>query len=115
MTTKAELNRTARTEFAHLLAGDHDFARAKQHARLLWGLADSLNKLHEVECNNGLTPKQSAHYETLVRQAEDIAAAYGCTIRVGGDPRGHAIHVLFPTPTGNTWGGDESGWGIGDN
>ena len=115
MTTKAEQKRTAFATFVHLLAGDHDFGQALQDANFLWRMANRLNRLNETDCNVGLTDRQQVQWRDIAIAAHKIADTYGCTIRIDGDPRGYAIHVLFPTPAGNTWGGDESGWGIGDD
>ena len=31
---------------------------------------------------------------------------------VGGDPRGYTLKLRLPSGKGNTWGGDECGWGV---
>jgi len=31
---------------------------------------------------------------------------------VGGDPRGYTIKLILPTRVYNTWGGEESGYGV---
>lgn len=30
----------------------------------------------------------------------------------GGDPRGYCLKLHLPSGKGNTWGGDECGWGV---
>lgn len=46
----------------------------------------------------------------IERQAAEILAPYGLTAQVTGDPRGYCLKIMgLP---GNTWGGDESGFGI---
>lgn len=49
-------------------------------------------------------------------KGDAILSAYGLESRIGGDPRGYTFHLLAlpgaPAIRGNTWGGDESGYGI---
>ena len=41
---------------------------------------------------------------------------YGLKFEIDGDPRGFAIKLKTPkTGRYNTWGGRETGWGIGEN
>lgn len=49
--------------------------------------------------------------ERLEARAAKIAAKYGATIQTG-DVRGYVLHVHRAGLRGNTWGGDESGYGI---
>lgn len=46
-------------------------------------------------------------------RAAQIAARYpGMKIRLEGDPRGYVLYVTAPGLLGNTWGGDEHGFGV---
>lgn len=48
--------------------------------------------------------------ERIAKLAAEILAPYGLTAQVTGDPRGYCLKIMgLP---GNTWGGDESGFGI---
>lgn len=37
----------------------------------------------------------------------------GTSAEFGGDPRGYTVKLHLPSHVYNTWGGEESGWGIG--
>ena len=50
--------------------------------------------------------------ERAEKRATAIAAKYGMTVEVGGDCRGFAFHLRRPGLRGNTWGGDEHGFGL---
>lgn len=42
-----------------------------------------------------------------------LADRFGVKVQIGGDPRGHVVHLMTPkTGRYNTWGGAESGWGL---
>lgn len=63
--------------------------------------------------------QQEAHDKkraSIEAKANEIAGHYWLRAKAGGDPRGFCLH-LFSTNKkrplgGNTWGGDEAGWGI---
>lgn len=46
------------------------------------------------------------------KRAAKIAEKYGAKIDAGGDCRGYAFSIHKPGLGGNTWGGDESGYGL---
>ena len=52
----------------------------------------------------------------LLLAAFNVALQYGCTAKIQGDPRGHVLRLFAkpgaPELRGNTWGGDEDGYGI---
>ena len=84
----------------HLVSGD---------AMAFHRLAVGLRSLAVAACNADLTSGQEIRQDGLHRRAEDLAKSYGLTVREG-DPRGYVLHLVgLP---GNTWGGDESGWGV---
>lgn len=37
----------------------------------------------------------------------------GWAVKTGGDPRGYCLRLFTPSKPHNTWGGEESGWGVG--
>lgn len=53
---------------------------------------------------------------SLLRRLKAIGETYQVHFAVGGDPRGYALKMFAVDGTaslpGNTWGGDESGYGI---
>ena len=52
----------------------------------------------------------------LLIRANAVVRPYGCTAEIGGDPRGCCLKLFAEPETpelrGNTWGGNESGYGI---
>lgn len=44
------------------------------------------------------------------KKANEIAARYGATVKIGGDPRGYTLRLILITGRTNTMGND--GWGI---
>jgi hypothetical protein len=65
----------------------------------------------ENECNREVTPREIAADAKRCAAVEALAASYGLTVRYG-DPRGYVVHLVGPGVRGNTWGGDESGYGV---
>jgi len=45
-------------------------------------------------------------------KAEKLAAQIGCQVICRGDPRGYCLYVKRDGLRGNTWGGDDQGWGL---
>jgi hypothetical protein len=90
------------TRAAHLIARD---------AEALASIARTLHRLAEQDCNTGLNAAQDRMRDRLAKNAAEIAQRYGLTARTHGDPRGFGLY-LRGLP-GNTWGGDESGFGVG--
>lgn len=48
----------------------------------------------------------------LEAKAAKLASQIGCEIDCNGDPRGYCLYLKRPGLRGNTWGGDEHGWGL---
>jgi len=42
-----------------------------------------------------------------------IATRNGAGVRLDGDPRGYVVKLRLPSGRHNTWGGSESGYGVG--
>lgn len=86
----------------------------------LHGIAKRLSSLAVADSNYGLTQRQESRVRNLREQASGLVDEYarwnegkfdGLALSFGGDPRGYVVHVRgLP---GNTWGGDESGFGVG--
>lgn len=74
------------------------------------------NKLQEDHCNYGLTPEQEQTEAKIEKRVEIIAARYGLKVEFTGDPRGYCTKLHAPDESVfNTWGGRETGYGIGEN
>lgn len=82
-------------------------------ATLLQRLGRSLQSLAIAHCNHGLTARQERRQKSLCEHASAVASRYDATVDCGGDPRGYVLKIILPTGRYNTWGGKESGWGIG--
>ena len=55
--------------------------------------------------------------DQLRKSFDRICKKYGVELRaeIGGDPRGYCLKLHLPDGAYNTWGGRESGYGIGSN
>ena len=85
----------------------------------LGGLGARLKRHEEAMCSyesyyNQHISADGEHDKTAERmeaRAAKIASKYGAKVTFG-DPRGYVLHIVKPGLRGNTWGGDESGFGL---
>lgn len=84
-----------------------------QLERELHQLALDVHKNAENLCN---LPDWEDQRESLRKAAELLLEKYGLSdkmkIGLSGDPRGFTTHLFVPNRDYNSWGGEESGWGI---
>lgn len=96
---------------AHLAARGLSAHLAATFAEQL-GACARLAKKREIAGGAGidaLARRVAAQWEKWASR-EACAALNGLSITIGGDPRGHCLHVVgLP---GNSLGGDESGFGL---
>lgn len=87
-----------------------------------WPLADiravlrnaaTLTRYAEMACNIELTPGDIAREQAAERRVRALATRRGATVKFNGDPRGYVVKLGLPSGKYNTWGGRESGYGIG--
>jgi hypothetical protein len=91
------------------------------HALGLVRAAKELNRIAERQCSEEMSEREAARVERREKRLEQIVnahcAALGVRAEFSGDPRGYVVKLHFgPDPDrqpGNTWGGSETGWGIG--
>lgn len=79
--------------------------------------ASTYGRLQETECNRELTPRERDSETRCAGRLKLIAETLGVGLKLGGDPRGFTVKVLFPVGADgrrpyNTWGGEEDGWGV---
>lgn len=79
--------------------------RAHRHAERMCSEEGYYNAHTDEDGNDTLDDKLEA-------QAQKIASKYGLQARTAGDPRGFVLYVTGKGIRGNTWGGDEHGFGI---
>lgn len=72
----------------------------------LSSLCKKLDKLNEIECNEGLTSKQEATEKELIVEATQLAGELGCKLYHQGDPRGPAIRLIRPDGRSNGMDGE---------
>ena len=76
--------------------------------------AATLQRVAEAACNHELRDWErdsDERAEAALRRS--IAELPGLSIAsIGGDPRGYVVKLKLPSGRGNTWGGDETGWGV---
>ncbi len=83
--------------------------RLTQHAK-------ALSRYAVLDCNGDLTEVQQLKDRNVQGRVEDICKAYVVLVDFGCDPRGYVVKLHFTYGKDkpyNTWGGAESGWGIG--
>lgn len=82
-------------------------------AAKLKSMARAVGRLDEAQCNRDLTEREEMRRTKLLQAIRALAAEYGITkVDHNSDPRGYAVYLHFPDGRGNSWGGDERGWGI---
>ena len=77
--------------------------------------AARLQSLAVAECNADLTPRQRANQAGAERRLRAALEPLGVRVDVGGDPRGYVVKLHHNALPPNTWGGKESGHGLGGN
>jgi len=88
---------------------------------LLLIAASRYAKIQERWCSEEMSDATRAAVETQEKSLETKITAlvqpYGPRVEYGGDPRGYTVKLHFAPIDGrkpsNTWGGEESGYGIG--
>jgi hypothetical protein len=87
---------------------------AAQDAAELCRLANSLNRLNEIACNFGLTERQERRKQNLQTRIKTVLEGAGLVLNhFNSDPRGYAVYLDLPDGSYNSFGGRESGYGIG--
>lgn len=90
------------------------------YGRAILRAARQLDRLAVALCNGAVDQDRyesaKARAVARVRRALDGLAEWTdrrVTIaEAGGDPRGYTLKLRLPSGKGNTWGGDECGWGV---
>ncbi len=79
--------------------------------------AKALRRIAEIACERDLTAREQCADEEHTLAIQALCKRISVGVRIDGDPRGYVVKLHFgPTPgkqPGNTWGGPETGWGIG--
>jgi hypothetical protein len=87
---------------------------AAQDAAELCRFANSLNRLNEIACNFGLTERQERRKQHLQTRIKTVLERAGLVLNhFNSDPRGYAVYLDLPDGSYNSFGGRESGYGIG--
>jgi hypothetical protein len=87
-------------------------------ARELIKLAWRHQRLAEHACNRELAERERDEEQHVEKRIRELVALFGpgLTVHFDGDPRGFTVKLHFPPVDGrkpyNTWGGEETGWGI---
>ena len=95
--------------------------RAFEISESLVSKARSLGRIAERWCSEEMSDETSARVtkreERLEAEVRELCSEINVRPSFDGDPRGFAVKLHFgPDPVrqpGNTWGGCETGWGIG--
>jgi hypothetical protein len=87
---------------------------AARDATELCNLANSLNRLNELDCNCGLNERQEQWKQKLQEQIKAVLDRTGLVLNhFESDPRGYAVYIDLPDSSYNSFGGRENGYGIG--
>ena len=77
-------------------------------------LAKEYHRIQEHDCNGTKTPRMATRETTIENLIRDIVTKVGLRVHFDGDPRGYCVKLHAPNQdVYNTWGGKESGYGIG--
>jgi hypothetical protein len=77
-------------------------------------LANSLNRLNELACNSGLSERQERRKQKLQERIKTVLDRAGLSLNhFESDPRGYAVYIDLPDGSYNSFGGRETGYGIG--
>ncbi len=91
----------------------------------LFGIGDNLRELVKLsrehcklvvhQCNGTYTPRMESRERNIEKRVTEIAQSIGLKATFDGDPRGYTVKLHAPKGNFyNTWGGAETGYGIGD-
>ena len=87
---------------------------AAQDAAELCRFATSLSRLNEIACNSGLTERQERRKQNLQTRIKTVLESAGLVLNhFNNDPRGYSVYLDLPDGSYNSFGGRESGYGIG--
>lgn len=123
MNTKREAAFEERAKFTAILRDKRgmDWDASQQAYRNLRKLARDLTRHNERECSDerycnvrygaARQTQAEATEAELERRMARLAKKHGLTLKMNGDPRGYALRVMG-LGVWNTWGGEESGYGV---
>jgi len=118
--TKSEEQAAETARLALHLRAQDDGASDQQCAKAAAKLASwarAIGRINIEECNRELRGSEIEKRERLQTEVERLAEAFGVVADTHEDPRGYPVKLHFtyvdPKP-GNTFGGAETGWGIGE-
>lgn len=76
--------------------------------------AKRLHRIAENHCNGREYKGMLTREANLEKMISELAKGFGLTVVFDGDPRGYVVKLHAPNKdVYNTWGGKESGYGIG--
>lgn len=91
----------------HGLAGIDSMTRIVQ-------LAKQHHTMQERACNGEMTDAHETRLLNIENEIAERAGALGLKAHFDGDPRGFTVKLHAANGAYNTWGGKETGYGIGD-
>ena len=105
---------TTLTRLAELACSSEAADRDRLPCPATWGgtqyrhcLCDAPNGGHES------IPRIAIQAARIERRLDILAQTHGARATFDGDPRGYVVKLHLPSGKSNTWGGKESGYGIG--
>lgn len=107
--------RNQKFEFVAVLSRElpnHSIGAVSELAQSLMRLSASYQAIQIRECNVGLSPRDSKREESIGKKLAGLCRAFDWSVKLGGDPRGYTVHILFPSKVYNTMGGESDGWGV---
>lgn len=79
-------------------------------ANRMMQLARTAQRYNLLRCNVGLTPAQDRRSQRVDEKFLRLCQEWGWEGKIGSDPRGFALKIVFPDGSSNNWPGD--GWGV---
>lgn len=81
--------------------------------KALGAIGRGCRKAEERYANGDITDEILTQYENKMgAAAATLLKRYGLWVKIGGDPRGFCFYLFGDGLRGNTWGGDEHGFGL---
>lgn len=86
-------------------------------AKAIMRVAATIKRIAEKECNESLSAEDEQSALRARVRLTTLCTLLGVNFKVGGDPRGYTVKILFPKDKDgrrpyNTWGGEEEGYGV---
>jgi len=84
----------------------------QREAELILRHAATIERLAVARCNRELSEEEERKDERMEEIIKGICKNHGIKANFNGDPRGYTTKLILKSGRYNTWGGQESGYGV---